>query len=252
MALENYKALTIAGSDTSGGAGMEADLKTFEEMGVYGMVALTVIVAQNPKDWAHDIFPIDLPTIERQIATVGEGIGINAMKTGMLGSAALVELVAKSIDKYNFKNVEVELIKTSHDASPSCGFIFTFKNGEKLGFITDSGYLTFNSLERLKNLEYYYFESNYDVSLLVSSSRSDALKSRILSSKGHLSNEQASIYLSYLIGENTKSIMLAHLSEECNSKFLALNTLFQFFNENNIKYDKYDIKCASQNEVTIL
>ena len=51
MALENYKALTIAGSDTSGGAGMEADLKTFEEMGVYGMVALTVIVAQNPKDW---------------------------------------------------------------------------------------------------------------------------------------------------------------------------------------------------------
>ena len=105
MALENYKALTIAGSDTSGGAGMEADLKTFEEMGVYGMVALTVIVAQNPKDWAHDIFPIDLPTIERQIATVGEGIGINAMKTGMLGSAALVELVAKSIDKYNFKNV---------------------------------------------------------------------------------------------------------------------------------------------------
>ena len=90
MALENYKALTIAGSDTSGGAGMEADLKTFEEMGVYGMVALTVIVAQNPKDWAHDIFPIDLPTIERQIATVGEGIGINAMKTGMLGSAALV------------------------------------------------------------------------------------------------------------------------------------------------------------------
>ena len=108
MALENYKALTIAGSDTSGGAGMEADLKTFEEMGVYGMVALTVIVAQNPKDWAHDIFPIDLPTIERQIATVGEGIGINAMKTGMLGSAALVELVAKSIDKYNFKNVVID------------------------------------------------------------------------------------------------------------------------------------------------
>lgn len=108
MALENYKAFTIAGSDTSGGAGMEADLKTFEEMSVYGMVALTVIVAQNPKDWAHDIFPIDINTIERQIATVGEGIGANAMKTGMLGSAELVELVAKSIDKYNFKNVVID------------------------------------------------------------------------------------------------------------------------------------------------
>lgn len=108
MGLESYKALTIAGSDTSGGAGMEADLKTFEEMGIYGMVALTVIVAQNPKNWAHDIFPIDLTTIERQIATVGEGIGINAMKTGMLSSSALVELVAKSIDKYNFHNVVID------------------------------------------------------------------------------------------------------------------------------------------------
>ena len=50
-----YKAMTIAGSDTSGGAGMEADLKTFQELGVYGMTALTCIVAQNPNaDWAHE------------------------------------------------------------------------------------------------------------------------------------------------------------------------------------------------------
>jgi Hydroxymethylpyrimidine/phosphomethylpyrimidine kinase len=49
-----YKAMTIAGSDTSGGAGMEADLKTMQELGVYGMVALTVIVAQNPQNnWSH-------------------------------------------------------------------------------------------------------------------------------------------------------------------------------------------------------
>ena len=52
-----HKAMTIAGSDTSGGAGMEADLKTFTAMGVYGMTALTVIVAQNPKDWAHEMYP---------------------------------------------------------------------------------------------------------------------------------------------------------------------------------------------------
>ena len=105
---ENYKALTIAGSDTSGGAGMEADLKTFEEMGVYGMVVLTVIVAQNPKDWAHDIFPIELDTVKRQLATVGDGIGINAMKTGMLSSAKLVDTVEEAIKKYNFKNVVID------------------------------------------------------------------------------------------------------------------------------------------------
>lgn len=51
-----HKAMTIAGSDASGGAGMEADLKTFQELDVYGMTALTVIVAQNPhKDWDHEI-----------------------------------------------------------------------------------------------------------------------------------------------------------------------------------------------------
>ena len=50
-----HKAMTIAGSDTSGGAGMEADLKTFTAMGVYGMTALTVIVAQNPLNWDHEM-----------------------------------------------------------------------------------------------------------------------------------------------------------------------------------------------------
>lgn len=104
-----YKALTIAGSDTSGGAGMEADLKTMEELGVYGMVALTVIVAQNPQNnWSHDIFPIALNVIEKQLSTVLDGIGVDAMKTGMLGSSDLVELVANTIDKYHLKNVVID------------------------------------------------------------------------------------------------------------------------------------------------
>ena len=104
-----YKTMTIAGSDTSGGAGMEADLKTFQELGVYGMTALTCIVAQNPhKDWAHEIYPLDLNLIEKQIITICDGIGVDAMKTGMLGSADLVELVAKTIDKYQLKNVVID------------------------------------------------------------------------------------------------------------------------------------------------
>ena len=94
-----YKAMTIAGSDTSGGAGMEADLKTFQELGVYGMTALTCIVAQNPNaDWAHEIYPIETSVIEKQLTTILQGIGCDAMKTGMLGSADLVELIAKGID----------------------------------------------------------------------------------------------------------------------------------------------------------
>ena len=104
-----YKAMTIAGSDTSGGAGMEADLKTFQELGVYGMTALTCIVAQNPNaDWAHEIYPIEESVIEKQLATILQGIGCDAMKTGMLGSAELVELIARTIDKYELKNVVID------------------------------------------------------------------------------------------------------------------------------------------------
>ncbi|BAU26362.1 pyridoxine kinase [Aneurinibacillus soli] len=104
-----YKALTIAGSDTSGGAGMQADLKTFQELGVFGMTALTVIVAQDPKrDWFHDVFPIDLTTLEAQIETVLSGIGVDAMKTGMLGSIEIIELVARKIEQYGLKNVVVD------------------------------------------------------------------------------------------------------------------------------------------------
>ena len=104
-----YKAMTIAGSDTSGGAGMEADLKTFQELGVYGMTALTCIVAQNPNaDWAHEIYPIETSVIEKQITTILQGIGCDAMKTGMLGSADLVELIAATIDKYNLKKVVID------------------------------------------------------------------------------------------------------------------------------------------------
>ena len=102
------RALTIAGSDTSGGAGMQADLKTFEELGVYGMTALTCIVTMTPADWAHNVHPIGLDVVEEQLHTILDGIGVNAMKTVMLGSAALVELVANTIDKYKLQNVVID------------------------------------------------------------------------------------------------------------------------------------------------
>jgi pyridoxine kinase len=104
-----YKALTIAGSDTSGGAGMQADLKTFQERGVFGMTALTVIVAQDPHNgWFHNVFPIGLDVLEAQLETVLAGVGVNAAKTGMLGSIDIIELAASKIEKYGVKNLVVD------------------------------------------------------------------------------------------------------------------------------------------------
>ena len=88
------KVLTIAGSDTSGGAGIQADLKTFQERGVYGMNALTVIVTMDPRNrWAHKVFPVELNVIKEQIDTVINGIGVDALKTGMLPTAEIIEYV---------------------------------------------------------------------------------------------------------------------------------------------------------------
>lgn len=106
---EIKKALTIAGSDTSGGAGLQADLKTFQERNVYGMSVLCTIVAMDPKNnWAHQVFPIPLHIVEAQLATVFEGIGVDAVKTGMLGSVELIELVAHTLKKYQVDRVVID------------------------------------------------------------------------------------------------------------------------------------------------
>ena len=102
------KALTVAGSDTSGGAGIQADLKTFQEYDVYGMTALTTIVCMEPKTWDHQVFPVDLGIVETQLKTVIEGIGFDAMKTGMLGSVDIIELVSRYIDQYKLDRIVID------------------------------------------------------------------------------------------------------------------------------------------------
>jgi pyridoxine kinase len=99
------KIVTIAGSDTSGGAGLEADLKTFEEYGLYGMTAITLIATMDPSNnWAHGVFPIEEKTLRAQLETVFKGVGVTAAKSGMLGSIYAVELTCEYISAYKVKN----------------------------------------------------------------------------------------------------------------------------------------------------
>jgi pyridoxine kinase len=103
IAMTMKKTLTLAGSDSSGGAGIQADLKTFQEHDVYGMTALTSIVTMDPNGWGHCVSPIDVTIVEKQLDTI-LSVGVDAMKTGMLGSVDIIELGAKKISDYNIRN----------------------------------------------------------------------------------------------------------------------------------------------------
>ena len=99
------KIATIAGSDASGGAGLEADLKTFEEYGLYGMAAVTVIATMDPDNgWSHGVYPLPQEVLDAQLKTVFKGVGVAAAKTGMLGTEYAVELARKYITDYKIEN----------------------------------------------------------------------------------------------------------------------------------------------------
>lgn len=106
MALK--KTLTIAGSDTSGGAGIQADLKTFQEHGTYGMNALTVIVTMDPNNgWSHGIHPIAVDTLQAQLDTAFS-TGIDALKTGMLPTVEIIKMAGEAIAESGIRDVVID------------------------------------------------------------------------------------------------------------------------------------------------
>ena len=101
------RALTIAGSDSGGGAGIQADLKTFSALGVFGMSALTALTAQNTTGVfaVHEVPP---EVVAAQIDAVVEDIGVDAAKTGMLSSAPIIEAVADRVRQHRVGNLVVD------------------------------------------------------------------------------------------------------------------------------------------------
>lgn len=152
-------------------------------------------------------------------------------------------------DNLELEDLVIENIKTSHDTSDSRGYIVTQGNSSVVQ-ITDTGYLNQKYFKKLQNKTIYIFESNHNIEMLMHGRYPKWLKSRVSSDVGHLSNESSAFYLTKLIGENTKEIILAHLSEENNTPELALETLNKEFVENNIKFN--NIVVAKQEERTDL
>ena len=100
-------ALTIAGSDSGGGAGIQADLKTFAALGVHGTSAVTAITAQNTVT-VTDIFTLPVAIIVGQIDTVVSDLDVQAAKTGMLASSEIIEAVAGAIEAHRIRRLVVD------------------------------------------------------------------------------------------------------------------------------------------------
>ena len=160
-------------------------------------------------------------------------------------------LILKDYDNISFEDKEFKIddditirtFNTSHDAKGSRGYIIS--DGKKeLVYVTDTGYINQKNLSLITNKDMYIIESNHNVEMLMHGKYPSWLKQRVLSDEGHLSNEQTAYYLTKLIGNKTKKIILAHLSQENNTPEVALDTILSTLKNNKIKFN--DVVCAEQ------
>ena len=145
-------------------------------------------------------------------------------------------------------DISIKSIKLSHDVTDIKGYVIEEDNSSVV-YITDTGYINEKNFDKIKNKSVYVFESNHDVEKLMNNPNyPHHTKIRILSDRGHLSNVDSAYYLTKLIGNNTKCVILAHLSEQNNTDELALNALKKSLTKKNIKLNK--VLVAHQNELT--
>ena len=144
-------------------------------------------------------------------------------------------------------DLTVNVIKTSHDAEESIGFVLT-NNNSSMVYITDTGYINQKYFKILSNNNLYVLESNHDIKMLMDGPYPYYLQQRVRGDKGHLSNKQASDYLCKFIGDNTRKIVFAHISEHNNSYEKVIETFNEELSKSDMKFD--DVLIAKQNEAT--
>lgn len=152
-----------------------------------------------------------------------------------------------------FEEVKVNTLKVkelplSHDSEIVSGFIVENED-KKLVYVTDTGYIKEEYLPLMKNADYYIFESNHDVEMLMQTRRPMYVKQRIIGDQGHLCNEDCAEILANVIGDKTKEIVLAHISEEGNDRTKAKEVLIETLKANQINHSNIKIVSAPQFEI---
>ncbi len=153
-------------------------------------------------------------------------------------------------EEINVGSFIVVPLPTSHDAKDPLGLILISQH-DRLVYMTDTGYISEKNLALMKNADYYILESNHDVKMLLQTQRSQLLKHRILGDTGHLSNEDAALCLTEMVGPKTKQIFLAHISEEANTEEKALTACVRMFRKRLVSMATLHIAVAKQYDVVL-
>ncbi len=156
-----------------------------------------------------------------------------------------------AFEPFSINDITVTPFRISHDASDAVGYRIEAE-GRTLVYATDIGYLPKRDYDLIRNADVYIFESNYDVTMLFTSSRPFYLKQRIDSVKGHMSNADSAYNMAQLVGPRTKQIVLAHRSRECNTDDLVIETYNEVFREYGLDIAEYHLVVAKQDEPTTL
>lgn len=163
---------------------------------------------------------------------------------GLIGEVPLEQKMIFGMEKVqSFGGVDIESFGVSHDAAEP--MFYSFHSGDKkLVIITDTGYVSDRMKGTISNADAYVFESNHDVEMLRMGRYPWNIKRRILSDVGHVSNEDAAIAMSEVVGDATKRIYLAHLSLDNNMKDLARMSVEQTLQSHGFivgeQFDLYD------------
>ncbi|CCV65362.1 (Metallo-beta-lactamase domain protein) [Paracholeplasma brassicae] len=153
--------------------------------------------------------------------------------------------IVEPLEEFYLDDLTIIPFPLSHDARDPIGFILKTED-KKIAYITDTGYIREGLIPLLSNADLYYMEANHDPYLLKNSPRPFHTIKRILTEKGHLSNEDSAYYFSQMMGTQTKTLIMAHISDECNTNDIIKRTYEDVLIAHQKDLDTLEVHYASQ------
>lgn len=145
--------------------------------------------------------------------------------------------IFKTEEHFELKDLTVCPINIFHDALEPVGYVFFYKN-KKISVVTDTGMVNEDMKKQIKNSNLYLLESNHDIKMLKEGNYPWSLKQRILSTRGHLSNNDSATTLGEVLNGEQEVILLGHLSKDNNTPEIAYNTVSTFLENKGLKLNK--------------